>query len=388
MALSRPGSPAGRTPASEAVEFRVSGVYRRRRMGYAKGERTFRGYRMQGVIEQEAGRSAETTTAGRDAIAAAPGRKAEPAGRRASHGLRLLVRARRHLRDAAATARSALGPFLGAAGQATRSTALRAGTRLRLLLTDRIAPALAGAGRWLLRRLKPQTLAGDYRRLLAVIHSIFLDRGAEALFFVPTRGRVSLVRLNIPARVRESGHDYRPTPRLVFEWAMSALPAALERRAFVDFGAGRGRVLLLASHYPFEIIRGAEIARELHEDCAMNIAQYSRSLMRCRDVECLHARATTLPIPHQPTVFYFFDPFDLSVLDKVLARIVRSYKRQRREMHLICVGMDEAETVERQGIFYPVPLPRKQRLLVAAFSPYSIRVYKTDPEPEEAAQPA
>jgi len=34
---------------------------------------------------------------------------------------------------------------------------------------------------------------------------------------------------------------------------------------FIDFGSGKGRVLFLASEYPYKKIIGVELARMLHE---------------------------------------------------------------------------------------------------------------------------
>lgn len=303
----------------------------------------------------------------------------EPQRRTLPRRLRSLIRVRRDVRKSVKVFKSALGPRIAGMGKILRLGAGRTGSQLRQFQTQRLGPGISGLGRGLVNRLNPKSLARDYRRILLLIQTGFLDGKTDSLFFVPTRGRVKLVRLNIPSQVRSTAHDYRPTPRLVFRWAMSALPDDLNRTAFVDYGAGRGRVLLLASHYPFEMITGAEIALELHDDCLMNIAQYPRSLMKCRNVECQHTRATTLPIPEQPAVFYFFNPFDKSVFEKVLARIERSYKRARREMHLILVDMDDNAGLELPGIFYPVPFTRRNSIKIAFFSPYSIRVYKTEP---------
>ncbi len=308
----------------------------------------------------------------------APDEPASPQRTR-RRGSRRLIRVRRSLRRSARATASTLGPRIAHAGKALRLGAGQTGAWFRQFQSQRLRPGLADLASRLKNRLDPRSLARDYRRILLLIHTSLLDRRTDSLFFVPTRGRIRLARLNIPSQVRSTGHDYKPTPRRVFRWAMSALPDALNRTAFVDYGAGRGRVLLFASHYPFEKITGAEIALELHDDCLMNIAQYPRSLMKCRDVECSRTRATTLPIPEQPVVFYFFNPFDKSVFEKVIARIERSYKRQRREMHLILVDMGDTEVLELPGIFHPVPLTRKNRLKAAIFSPYSIRVYKTDP---------
>ena len=292
--------------------------------------------------------------------------------------LRSLIRVRRNVRRSVNVFKSALGPRLAGSKKVLGQGAGRAGAQVREFQTQRLSPGASRFGRRLIGQLSPKSLVRDYRRILLLIQTSLVDRKTDALFFIPTRGRVTPVRLNIPSQVRASAHDYRPTPRPVFQWAMSALPDDLRRTAFVDYGAGRGRVLLLASHYPFELITGAEIALELHDECMMNIAQYPRSLMKCRNVECQRTRATTLPIPNQPVVFYFFNPFDRSVFQKVMARIERSYKRERREMHLILVDMGDNDDLELPGIFYPVPFTRKNRIKTALFSPYSIRIYKTE----------
>lgn len=272
-----------------------------------------------------------------------------------------------------------------AAPRASTSTALarRKTTQITLHLRRfnkrHAEPSLSRVFKWLLWRADPRSIGSDYRRTLRLIHAVLWDRPADSLFFVHTRGTVSAVRLSMPSLVRDQAHDYRPTPVYVFHWAMSALPEDLQDTAFVDFGAGRGRVLLLASHYLFEKIIGAEIAVELHDGCMMNIAQYPRSLMRCRAVECLHVNATSLPLPDQPAVFFFFNPFSKTVFENVLDRITRSYKRRRRQMYLICVDMEERKAVATSGIFHPVRLPARQRLQAAVLSPYSLRVYKTEP---------
>lgn len=285
---------------------------------------------------------------------------------------------------------------IGSSAQALQGKAVPAAARSAALVKQRSSDAVVRLKRFsredalpraslfvrrLRRRLRPQSIMRDYRRLLLLLHTNFAGRAQEALFFVPTRDHIRSVRLSIPSQVRQTAHDYRPTPFKVFAWAMAALPRDKDFRetTFVDFGAGRGRVLLLASQFPFEAVTGAEIARELHDDCLMNIAQYPRSLMRCREVSCIHSRATTLPIPEGPTVFYFFDPFDRSMFERVLGEIARSYKRAPRELYLICVDMREAEAVEATGMFEAVKPTLALRLKVGLFSPYRIGVYKAEP---------
>jgi len=287
--------------------------------------------------------------------------------------------ARKKITDNARAIHASAVPRAASTTTLVRRRTTQVTLHLRRFNKRHTGPSLSMAFKWLLRRIDPRSIGRDYRRFLRIMHAVLWDRSEDSLFFVRTRGTVSTVRLSIPSLAREEAQDYRPTPVSVFHWAMSALPEDLQDTAFVDFGAGRGRVLLLASHYPFEKIIGAEIAVELHDDCRMNIAQYPRSLMSCRAVDCLHTNATSLPLPDQPAVFYFFNPFSAAVFENVLDRITRSYKRRRRQMHLICVDMEERKAIATSGIFHPVRLPARQRLRTAVLSPYSLRVYKSEP---------
>ena len=81
-----------------------------------------------------------------------------------------------------------------------------------------------------------------------------------------------------------------PFPGAVLNWALSALPSDLKRYAFVDFQAGNGRTLLLASRRNFEHATGYAFDGSTCEVLEMNLAQYSRSYMSCRDVRALSRR--------------------------------------------------------------------------------------------------
>ena len=220
-------------------------------------------------------------------------------------------------------------------------------------------------------------MRGTIDGFCSLAHRYGPDRTVEQLCFVPTAEHIPLSIVRVPHQLRRTGHDYRPTPRLVFKWAMDLLPGSVERHEFVDYGAGRGRVLLLASHFPFEKVTGAEIAEELANDCRLNIAQYPRSLMKCRDVECEHMSALRLPVPEGETVFYFNNPFDRSMLERVIAQIVRSYKQEPRTLYVICVDIDADDLFADTGVFERMPEPARQRLKIRAFSPYAIAVYRT-----------
>ncbi|MFQ5625878.1 MAG: hypothetical protein ACE5FM_04400 [Methyloligellaceae bacterium] len=292
-------------------------------------------------------------------------------------GQRKFARVRGAAARAAASMRAMAGPAAEQTAEGLRRTGRQGWLSLRGFSTGQLWPRLHQALRWLRWRLHPKTVVRDYRRILLLFHKLGPDRSIERLCFVRTGEHVPLSLVRVPHQLRRAGHDYRPTPRLVFKWAMETIPEPFARHVFVDYGAGRGRVLLMASQYPFEKITGAEIATELYDDCLLNIAQYPRSLMKCRDVECQHLSAMRLEVPDQETVFYFHNPFNRTMLERVAGEIVRAYRRDPRRFYVVCVDIGDHRLFEETGIFTEIQLPWRQRLKIAAFSPYSIAIYRS-----------
>ena len=141
---------------------------------------------------------------------------------------------------------------------------------------ESVLPEIERTGAKLKERTRPDRLKHDYREYLLMLHERVLDPPMESLFFKPTKDPVRLADLTIRGSNREHGHDYRPTPCALLEWTVAALNHDLPRLTFVDHGAGKGRVLLLASQFPFHAIGGIEFAEELHDDATMNIANSGR----------------------------------------------------------------------------------------------------------------
>ena len=131
---------------------------------------------------------------------------------------------------------------------------------------ENVLPEIERTGSKLKERARPERLKQDYKNYLFWLHERVLDPPIETLFFKPTKEPVPLAGLTIRGNNREYGHDYRPTPCALFEWLVGAINYDLSRLTFVDYGAGKGRVLLLASQHPFHAVGGIEFAEELHDD--------------------------------------------------------------------------------------------------------------------------
>jgi hypothetical protein len=151
----------------------------------------------------------------------------------------------------------------------------------------------------------------------------------------------------------------------------------IPKMSFVDYGAGKGRVLLLAAQHPFTRVGGIEFAEELHDNATMNIAQFPRSRMKCRDVECVLDDVVNITPVDGEAVHYFFNPFAPEIFAEVLKGIVASYHARPRRLYVILVDMDAGELMHTTGVFQEMTLPTPERMQAQALSPYGIAVYRS-----------
>lgn len=242
---------------------------------------------------------------------------------------------------------------------------------------DSVLPEIERTSAKLKEHARPERMKQDYREFLHWLHGRVLDPPKEQLFFAPTQDPVSLSELTITGANREHGHDYRPTPCQLFEWTLAAIDYDLSKLTFVDYGAGKARVMLLASEHPFAAVGGVEFAAELHDAATMNIQQYPRSRMQCRNVECVLEDAALVGAPDGEAVHYFFNPFSREVFAEVLHNLVVSYRQRPRRLYLILIDPVATDLVDQSGVFTRLELPLQERLKVRLLSPYDVAIYRS-----------
>lgn len=151
---------------------------------------------------------------------------------------------------------------------------------------------------------------------------------------VDTAGWSSLDSLKIDSGNAQFGGLYEAVG---VKAARNALNLQIDHRkyTFIDFGSGKGRVLFMASDYPYRKIIGVEFADELHQAALQNISTFRSRRQRCRDIEAVHMDAAEFPLPATPLVLHFFNPFGPTVMSTVVANIQASLGEHPRDAILI-----------------------------------------------------
>ena len=114
----------------------------------------------------------------------------------------------------------------------------------------------------------------------------------------------------------------------------SVARGALQDFTFIDLGSGKGRVLLMASDYPFQKIVGVEFMPELHRAAQKNIVSYSNDRQQCRQIDAVCMDARDFRFPLDPLVVYLFNPFEESAFARVLDNLHRSAEQTLRPIYI------------------------------------------------------
>lgn len=128
---------------------------------------------------------------------------------------------------------------------------------------------------------------------------------------------------------------YQPTEPALFQEMMASLPIDFDGFTFIDLGSGKGRTLLMASHYPFRRIVGVELIAELHRAAEENIRKYQNPAQRCCQIESIAADARKYEFPAEPLVLYLFNPLPERALGEVLERLHKSLARAPRPVWVV-----------------------------------------------------
>jgi SAM-dependent methyltransferase len=186
-----------------------------------------------------------------------------------------------------------------------------------------------------------------FLRLAWNVPGLYFDRRFDRRHGVDTSGTIKLRELTVESGSRSLGALYDTVPPRSCRALLATLPADARGYTFVDFGSGKGRILLLAAERPFARIVGVEFARELHEAALANVRSYRNRAQRCHRIEPQLADAADFAIPDGPCVLHFFSPFERPLLERVIENIRRSYEADPR--HIVVLYITDPET-------HPIPM--------------------------------
>ena len=151
----------------------------------------------------------------------------------------------------------------------------------------------------------------------------------------------------IPADVLGvTGPGYEPLAAWQVLRAIRALRIARGRFTFVDLGAGKGRAALVAAWAGFSTVVGVEIVPELVAAATQNAERFRAHARRSVDISFVAADAGDYRFPDEPLVVFLFNPFDASILTRVIDNLDESLTARPRRAFLAYWNPQHAEVVD------------------------------------------
>ena len=124
-------------------------------------------------------------------------------------------------------------------------------------------------------------------------------------------------------------YPYEPTPYAVLErLANSGL--IRKKDVVLDYGCGKGRVDFFLSYQTKANTIGIEYDERIYQSAIEN----QKTVISKGKSDFILARAEEYEVPSQVNCCYFFNPFSVELLRKVMARIIESYYENPREILL------------------------------------------------------
>ena len=158
---------------------------------------------------------------------------------------------------------------------------------------------------------------------------------------VETAGNIPLRAFAIDPQLAAGGNAYQPANEEDLETAIELLPIDRGRFDFFDLGCGKGKALIVASRFNFRSLTGVELIENLSQAAETNLRRLGINRV---SIFTMDVRSFRFSGSH--VLIFMFNPFDASVLDKVVENLKN---HQNSETWIIYHAAVHSQVLKRSG---------------------------------------
>lgn len=219
------------------------------------------------------------------------------------------------------------------------------------------------------RELQESLKAVGFGRTLNIIWGRWIDAAFDWRYGTDTVQRLDMKNLDVASPTKAHAQRYQPTGVRAVRDVFRRLQFPHDA-VFVDYGCGKGRVLLLAAAYGFKRVVGIEFAPALCAIARANMIAFGRRRL-ISPVEIVEGDVCDYRLRGDESVFYYFHPFDSAILARTVDAIAASLRDRRRRAWIVYYLPRHAEVLDSR--------PEFRRSCVAIFGEYEGIVYEYVP---------
>lgn len=164
-----------------------------------------------------------------------------------------------------------------------------------------------------------------------------------------TSRMVSLGALELDRDLARHGKRYQASDSNQLREILRRLEISLSDYRFIDFGAGKGRIVLSAALLPFREVYGVEFSPELVRLAEKNLEIFGRRATKMAPIKMICCNAAVFDPPPGNLVCYFYNPFDEVIMRAVIAKLESALDDAARDIHVIYVDPQCGHLFEHSG---------------------------------------
>ncbi|MEI6311060.1 MAG: class I SAM-dependent methyltransferase [Bacteroidota bacterium] len=176
-----------------------------------------------------------------------------------------------------------------------------------------------------------------YRGFIFTLKLLYFEFYYERKLGIKTLQIANLESLNTINNDYENNHHYQGASYYVLSILFKKIKKYSTDKTFIDYGCGKGRVLIMAALEGFDPIKGIDLAKELCEISLTNIERVRTKIGNTK-IEVVQADATNYTSIDDIHIFFFFNPFGRLVMNQVVNQIEQSKLRNPRTVYIIYVN--------------------------------------------------
>lgn len=149
---------------------------------------------------------------------------------------------------------------------------------------------------------------------------------------------------------------------LIAQWRDTPPPHPLRDYTFIDYGAGKGRAMLVASELPFKRVIGIELNPAMADIAQQNLDHWLAShradptAPRLAPIRLLEQDALTFDLPATPILAFLFHPFEAPVLKALLRKFETAFANRPPHtnppaLDILYVNAECADILDRHPAF-------------------------------------
>ena len=178
--------------------------------------------------------------------------------------------------------------------------------------------------------------------------TVYHEIKGERKYGIQTTKLNDLKKLSIKGDNLGHAQNYQGANYFLLDKVFTYLQSINVNKNIIDYGCGKGRVLVVAAFYGFNKITGIDFAKELCEEAQKNIIPLQQHFPD-KIFNVIHINAVDYEIEDDMNVFFFFNPFDEVVMLAVVKNILLSLKKNLRDVYVIYINPVHSEIFMSAG---------------------------------------